>query len=289
MVKKYLCCFICIVFSICCFSQKIKTVDGEYTYVVPENVNLDKAKYIALERLKIQLIEEEFGATVSQSNSTLVKNNNGKSDVDFVLIGGSEVNGEWIETIGTPRYNIYYENNMLVVSVKAKGRIREIISTAVDVKSLVLRNGIEDRFESDTFKSGDDLYISFQSPTNGYLVVYLVDTEQRAFCLLPYQNLNEGSFNVEANKRYVLFSTQTASSELKPYVDEYTMTCTHDQEINQLYVIFSTSPFVKAIDDKLEKELPRELSNEDFQKWLAKYRTRDTNMVVKKTTITIRK
>lgn len=289
MVKKYLCCFICIVFSICCFSQKIKTVDGEYTYVVPENVNLDKAKYIALERLKIQLIEEEFGAIVSQSNSTLVKNNNGKSDVDFVLIGGSEVNGEWIETIGTPRYNIYYENNMLVVSVKAKGRIREIISTAVDVKSLVLRNGIEDRFESDTFKSGDDLYISFQSPTNGYLVVYLVDTEQRAFCLLPYQNMNEGSFNVEANKRYVLFSTQTASSELKPYVDEYTMTCTHDQEINQLYVIFSTSPFVKAIDDKLEKELPRELSNEDFQKWLAKYRTRDTNMVVKKTTITIRK
>lgn len=289
MVKKYLCCFICIVFSICCFSQKIKTVDGEYTYVVPENVNLDKAKYIALERLKIQLIEEEFGATVSQSNSTLVKNNNGKSDVDFVLIGGSEVNGEWIETIGTPRYNIYYENNMLVVSVKAKGRIREIISTAVDVKSLVLRNGIEDRFESDTFKSGDDLYISFQSPTNGYLVVYLVDTEQRAFCLLPYQNMNEGSFNVEANKRYVLFSTQTASSELKPYVDEYTMTCTHDQEINQLYVIFSTSPFVKAIDDKLEKELPRELSNEDFQKWLVKYRTKDTNMVVKKTTITIRK
>lgn len=289
MVKKYLCCFICIVFSICCFSQKIKTVDGEYTYVVPENVNLDKAKYIALERLKIQLIEEEFGSTVSQSNSTLVKNNNGKSDVDFVSIGGSEVNGEWIETIGTPRYNIYYENNMLVVSVKAKGRIREIISTAVDVKSLVLRNGIEDRFESDTFKSGDDLYISFQSPTNGYLVVYLVDTEQRAFCLLPYQNMKEGSFNVEANKRYVLFSTQTAASELKPYVDEYTITCTHDQEINQLYVIFSTSPFVKAIDDKLEKELPRELSNEDFQKWLAKYRTRDTNMVVKKTTITIRK
>lgn len=289
MVKKYLCCFICIVFSICCFSQKIKTVDGEYTYVVPENVNLDKAKYIALERLKIQLIEEEFGSTISQSNSTLVKNSNGKSDVDFVSIGGSEVNGEWIETIGTPRYNIYYEKEMLVVSVKAKGRIREIISTAVDVKSLVLRNGIEDRFESDTFKSGDDLYISFQSPTNGYLVVYLVDTDQRAFCLLPYQNMKEGSFNVEANKRYVLFSTQTASSELKPYVDEYTMTCTHDQEINQLYVIFSTSPFVKAIDDKLEKELPRELSNEDFQKWLAKYRTRDTNMVVKKTTITIRK
>lgn len=94
MVRKSLCSFICIIFSICCFAQKIKTVDGEYTYIVPENINLDKAKHIALERLKIQLIEEEFGTTVSQANSTLVKNSNGKSDIDFISIGGSEVKGE---------------------------------------------------------------------------------------------------------------------------------------------------------------------------------------------------
>lgn len=55
-------------FSISSFPQKIKTVDGEYTYVVPETVDLEKAKSIALERIKIQLIAEEFGTTVSQSN-----------------------------------------------------------------------------------------------------------------------------------------------------------------------------------------------------------------------------
>ena len=153
----------------------------------------------------------------------------------------------------------------------------------------MLRNGIEDRFESNSFKSGDDLFVSFQSPTSGYLVVYLIDADQRAFCLLPYQNMESGCFPVEANKRYVLFSIKNAAPELKPYVDEYTMTCSHEQEMNQVYVVFSTNSFVKAIDNKHDEGLPRELSYDDFQKWLAKCRARDTNMVLKKTTITIHK
>ncbi|WP_278775382.1 DUF4384 domain-containing protein [Leyella stercorea] len=264
-------------------------MEGEYSYIVPENVDLEKAKQIALERLKIQLIADEFGTTISQSNSTLVKNSNSESEADFLSIGGSEVKGEWIETIGKPRFDISYEENMLVVRVAAKGRIREIVSSTIDVKSLVLRNGIEDRFESDSFKSGDDLFVSFQSPTSGYLVVYLIDADQRAFCLLPYQNMESGCFPVEANKRYVLFSIKNAAPELKPYVDEYTMTCSHEQEMNQVYVVFSTNSFVKAIDNKHDEGLPRELSYDDFQKWLAKCRTRDTNMVLKKTTITINK
>ena len=67
------------------------------------------------------------------------------------------------------------------------------------------------------------------------------------------------------------------------------MTCSHEQEINQSYVVFSTSPFVKAIDNKHKESLPRELSYEEFQKWLVKCRTKDINMVLKKTTITIHK
>lgn len=153
-------------------------MEGEYSYIVPENVDLEKAKHIALERLKTQLIADEFGTTISQSNSTFVKNSNSESDVDFLSIGGSEVKGEWIETIGKPRFDISYEENMLVVRVAAKGRIREIVSASVDFKALVLRNGTDDKFESNSFKSGDDLFMSFQSPVDGYLVVYLIDADQ---------------------------------------------------------------------------------------------------------------
>ena len=81
-------------------------MEGEYSYIVPENVDLEKAKQIALERLKTQLIADEFGTTISQSNSTFVKNSNGESDVDFLSVGGSEVRGEWIETRGKPQFNI---------------------------------------------------------------------------------------------------------------------------------------------------------------------------------------
>ena len=134
MVKKFICCLICLLFSIYSFSQKTKTVDGEYTYVVPENVDLGKAKHTALERLKIQLIADEFGTIISQSNSTMVKNINEKSDINFLSVGSSEVKGEWIETIGTPIFKTEILGDQLVVKVWAKGKIREIISSNIETE-----------------------------------------------------------------------------------------------------------------------------------------------------------
>lgn len=277
------------IFSICCFSQKIKTVSGEYTYYVPENIDLEKAKQIALERVKVQLIADEFGTVVSQNNATTVKNSNGKSDIDFVSVGGSEVRGEWIETIGEPDFMPSFDNGQMIIKVHIKGKIREIVSADINFKALVLRNGTEDKYEDDTFKSGDDLFLSFTSPISGYVAVYLVDNDGTAFCLLPYQNQEQGNVKINANERYVFFSEKLSPQDLKAYVDEYTMMCSHSQELNQIYVVFSPNTFVKATDGKRKETLPRELSNEDFQKWLARNRTKDKDMTYKKIAISIRK
>lgn len=121
MVRKLLFLLFACLFQFLSYAQKIKVVSGEYIYNVPENVDLEKAKQTALDRAKIQLIANEFGTIVSQSNSTSIKNDNGKSEIDFISVGGSEVRGEWIETIGTPQYKISYEQNMLVVNVFVKG------------------------------------------------------------------------------------------------------------------------------------------------------------------------
>lgn len=263
------------IFSICCFSQKIKTVSGEYTYYVPENIDLEKAKQIALERVKVQLIADEFGTVVSQNNATTIKNSNGKSDIDFVSVGGSEVRGEWIETIGEPDFKPSFDNGQMIIKVHIKGKIREIVSADINFKALVLRNGTEDKYEDDTFKSGDDLFLSFTSPISGFVAVYLVDNDGTAFCLLPYQNQEQGNVKINANERYVFFSEKLSPQNLKAYVDEYTMTCSHSQELNQVYVVFSPNTFVKATDGKREETLPRELSNEGFQKWLARNRAKD--------------
>ena len=72
-------------------AQKIEKVHGEYTYHVPDNISFEAGKRTALERAKIQALADAFGTLVSQSNSTIVKNENGKSSVDFLSIGGSNV------------------------------------------------------------------------------------------------------------------------------------------------------------------------------------------------------
>lgn len=288
MVNRLVVSCMCMFSFVCCFSQKIKTVDGEYTYIVPENVDLEKAKQTALERVKIQIIADEFGTIISQSNSTSVKNKNGKSNVDFISLGGSDVKGEWIETIGTPVFKTEIHDDQLVVSVKIRGKIREITSAKVDFSAHILRNGTEDKFEDDVFKSGDDLFLSFVSPVSGY-VVYLVDANNTAFCLLPYQNQEQGNVTVKANERYVFFSTKLASEGLRQFTDEYTMTCSHTQELSQIYVVFSQNPFVKAVDSKNTELLPRELSNKDFQKWLSTNRIKDKFMTYKRYSLVINK
>lgn len=280
---------ICMVFSISVFSQKIKTVEGEYTYVVPENVDLEKAKHIALDRVKIQLIADEFGTTVSQSNSTFVKNSKERSNVNFSSIGGSDVRGEWLETIVQPKFKTEVCGEQLIVKVWIKGKIREIISSSIDFISHVLRNGTEDKFEDDTFYNGDDLFLSFLSPIAGYIAVYLIDYDGNAYCLLPYQNQDDGKVFVRANERYVFFSKKKVPSNLRPFVDEYSMTCKQSQETNHLFVIFSPNLFIKAVDNKNGNRLPRNLSYSDFQKWLATCRVKDKEMIYKKIAITIKK
>ena len=270
------------------YAQKVQKVTATYTYHAPENVTLEDAKRTALDRAKIQAIADEFGTIVSQSNSTRIENRNGDSAVDFLSIGGSDVRGEWIETIGEPQYEIVYEQSMLVVKVWVKGRIREIVSAGIDISARILRNGTEDRFESEEFRSGDDLYLSFVSPVDGYLAVYLVDAEQRAYCLLPYRSQGGGIYKVAANRRYLFFNIKEAEAHERQYVDEYTMTCERSLEQNQIYVVFSPQPFAKAADNATTELLPRELGFEDFQKWLAKSRGKDINMQVTNLPLTIK-
>lgn len=258
------------------FAQKMKTVEGTYTYYAPENVTLEEAKRTSLDRAKTQAIADEFGTIVSQSNTTIVSNQNGQSDSRFLSLGGSDVKGEWIETIGEPTYSIRYEGDMLVVSVSVKGRIREITSAGIDFTAKVLRNGTEEKFESSEFRSGDDMYLYFKSPVDGYLTVYLLDeTAQQVYCLLPYRASGEGAYHIEHDKPYILFSAKQEKDN-PSLVDEYTMTCNRDVEYNDIYVIFSPNPFTKAnSSESISELLPRQLSYEEFQKWLVKNRKRD--------------
>lgn len=269
------------------FAQSIKKVYGEYIYHAPENVSLEQAKQTALSRAQIQALADEFGTIVSQHNATMLNNSNGKSSTDFTSLSSSDVKGEWLETIGTPQYNISYEEGMLVVKCSVSGKARELVAGKNTFVAKILRNGTNDRFESYDFKNGDDLYLSYQSSAKSYVAVYLIDQEKNAFCLLPYQSSSDGKVQVEANKPYIFFSSEQSQPLFQAHeVDEYKLTCTKASETNYIYVISSPHPFVKAID-KANEGLPRELTFDDFQKWLSRNRIQDKDMQVDIKTISI--
>lgn len=263
------------------FAQKVQKVTATYTYYAPENVTLEEAKHTALDRAKISAIADAFGTLVTQSNSMVITNQNGESDNRFFSLGGSEVKGEWIETTKEPVYNIKYENGMLVVIVEVTGHIQEVVSAGIDFMAKILRNGTEEKFESSEFRNGDDMYLYFKSPVDGYLAVYLLDeTTQEVYCLLPYKASGEGAYRIEHDKPYIFFSAKNEQNN-PSIVDEYTMTCARDVEFNDIYIVFSPNPFTKANVNKTNNEiLPRQLSHAEFQKWLAKNRKKDYHIVI---------
>lgn len=270
-------------------AQKTEKVHGEYTYHVPDNISLEEGKRAALERAKIQALADAFGTLVSQNNSTIVKNENGKSSVDFLSIGGSDVKGEWIETIGEPQFDIFYENNILTIKVSIDGKAREIKNAVIDFVAKLLRNGTEEKYESDEFLNGDDLYLYFKSPINGYLAVYLFDENtQQVFCLLPYKSSGEPAYKIIHDKPYIFFSCQKAE-ENPSEVDEYTMTCEHSMEQNIIYIVFSPNMFAKAFAEDENIKLPRQLPLKEFQKWLGKCRTKDVAIQTQSFTLKISK
>lgn len=271
------------------FAQKIERVHGEYAYHVPDNISLEEGKRTALERAKIQALADAFGTLVSQSNSTIVKNEEGKSSVDFLSIGGSDVKGEWIETLGEPKFDIFYENNALIIKATIDGKAREIKNASIDFEAKLLRNGTDLKFESDEFRNGDDLYLYFKSPINGYLAVYLLDeTTQQVFCLLPYKSSSEPAYTIGHDKPYVFFSCQKTDGNPNA-VDEYNMTCEHSMEQNTIYIVFSPNMFAKANTKNEDAGLPRQLPLKEFQRWLGMCKTKDTEAQIKSITIKIYK
>lgn len=274
----------------CSYAQKTVKVTSEYTYVAPDNITLEQAKLTAVDRAKIQAIADEFGTLVTQSNTTYVSNTNGDSSIDFLSLGGSDVKGEWIETIGEPEITPSYEQGMLVIKVKISGRIREIKSSKVDLLVQVLCNGTTSQHERSEFKNGDDMYLRFQSPVDGYLVIYLLDhTAQTAYCLLPYSQSSDAAQKIEHDRSYIFFSADNAPMDMRNGVDEYTMTCGENIERNDIYIVFSPNEFVKANSQKNEEYFPRELTLAEFNKWLSKVKKTDNKLQINSKSITIKK
>lgn len=233
-------------------------------------MSVEEAKRVALDRAKIQAIADEFGTIVSQSTSTIISNKNGESSTKFFSLSGSDVKGEWIETIGEPEYNISFENHFIVVVCNVIGKIKEQTESKIDLIAVTLRNGTELKFSSTDFKDGDDMFLYFESPIDGNLSVFLIDqSAKNVFMILPYSNSTDGSVKIKKNTPYILFSKKCAPELERAKVIEYTLTCEDDIEYNDLVCIFSPKIHYKpkAQSGYGDNTLPPSLNYESFIKW----------------------
>lgn len=271
----------------------IKHISITYEYISDNpNETPEQAEQTAIQMAQQKALEEHFGLDVLGITSTMQRNHQEGQQVsstsDVFSMRETAVRGEWIETIKQKVLDKTFEKGFWHVRVYIEGRARNHSTDKPEIQYAFINNA-HDKQNRDLYYDGDDIFLRFSSPVSGALCVYLIDTEQNAYCLLPYQSNGMGYQSIDANQEYLFFSTST-----DPNADEYTLNTMQSSEQNALYVIFSPTTFTKAADQQAGKnwrdeQLPRLLSYEDLMKWLARNQTRDENMVVRREVITIRK
>lgn len=276
-----------------CIADDIVRVSAVYEYASnDQNETPTQAEANAFRQAKIKALEDRFGIDVTAVTQSLminrVEGEEAKTKTNVFSMGETAVRGEWIETIQEQVLEKNYVNGFWVIKVRVEGKARNYSTEKADIQYTFVRD-VQDMDSPVTFRDGNDLFLRFSSPVAGYLCVYLVDEEQNAFCLLPYMSRQTGSQPVEANKEYIFFS-----SKYDKDAQEYTVNCERSSEHNTLYVVFSPNEFTKAADKQggknfRDEQLPRELNYKALMEWLSRNQTKDPDMVVRASLISIKK
>ncbi len=272
-------------------ANDIVRVSATYEYISDNSRETpEQAEQTAFTRARQKALEDKFGLDVANVTSSFVSNrdNGSASNTNVFSLGETAVRGEWIETTKEQVLEKTFMNGFWTVKVHVEGKARNHAAEKADIRFAFVRHP-QDMEPPVTFRDGNDIFMRFSSPVAGYLCVYLVDEEQNAFCLLPYPHQPSGSQPIEANKEYVFFSQQYDKQ-----AQEYTVNCQRSSEQNALYVVFSPNSIAKANDQQgglnfKGEQLPRELKYEKLLKWLSKNQTRDPQMSVHTSIISIRK
>ncbi len=277
-------------------AQRQKNVTGYYEYAQGDNETPAHARMQAIQKAKIQALSEEFGTLIEQTNLTVVES--GKTD--FHSLGLSDVRGEWLgDTKQAEVTRVMGEDGIIYYRAKVWGKAREIVTAPIDLDVKLIRRSNGTPIESYEFKHEEQYFVTFRSPVDGYLALYMMDDDGTSSRLLPYQNSTKLSYKIKANKDYTFFSTKRYNEgDDKNIIDEYIMFANkYDVEYCRLYVIFSPNEFAHPMDkaggkvkgSTKELDTPREVDNLHMQEWLLKSRSHDKHMQVVRRDVTIKK
>lgn len=262
-------------------AQRVVTICGEYRYIVPGDIPLNKAKQIAIDRARNEAIVSEFGQVVSQVTNTTIHTSADNSKLESDSYATTESRAIWLSDTKEPEVSILYENDVMVIIASVCGKARELKTAEVELKCQILNNGIE----TDKFKNNDKVSIAFKSPVSGYVAVFFRDDHTGIIsCMMPYENENGTAREVKSNKGYIYLSTL---DPIYPYKEETILVTNKSVEYDTFIFVFSKKSFSMPSSDM--GEFVPELSVLDFQKWLRRNRINDETMQVMEKSIQIHK
>jgi hypothetical protein len=280
----------------CARAQKTKEASGEYKLRIEKNVTEEFAVNKAIEKAKINAIENAFGTVINQGNAVYVKDvttgTQTQSDMVFTSIADVLVNGEWIATLDEKK-DFYEEDGFRWVKINIKGKVRELTKIPFTPESYTLGCNNK-KCSTDVFNSGQELVVYFKAPNNGYVTIFLDDTKQ-VQRLLPYFNYNtSNTYEVKADQEYYFFSNTDKKDKT---VDNIELFTSDNMEQNRLQVLFSKQDFGKPLLSKNNSEdvngmkyaMPMSTTIENFQSWLQKIRSYNRSIELQTILITIKK
>jgi hypothetical protein len=302
-MRKFIClCLFVVIGPAFLLSQKTVKVKGTAQVEFPDNLTRQEVKRQAEEQATIDALEKAFGRVVIQGNSTYISNiETGKQTVTksaFNTIANTSVKGEVVEVIKVQFTDLQgnrsiegKDETFIEIRCDIEIEAREVTTPPINFTAFTL-NCTEERCKTTDFRMDDPLYMSFSSPSSGYVSIFL-DEEGNTQCLYPYNTMPveyEGGVPVKADKKYILFSKQPEFN-----FTGYILYTPSPRSINRIFIIFSNTPLNKPSLSDVKKDesgymLPKALRSEDFQRWLNKYRSYEkANVEVDYIDITITK
>ena len=285
----------------------VRKIRGEAERFSPATESPEEARRKAIQEAQIDALEKAFGTALTERTMQISDTYEGHTSNISHSFGESQVNGNWIRNLADPEVSVMPVENGTMYHVKVYGEAREFKYNRIDVDCRLLCNGIDpdkDRLRGNIYYEGDEMYVYFTSPVDGWLTIYLIDDddERTTQCLVPYDGQKDAAYPIEANREYVFFSKRTAEPQYVNFVTRMIVEARKKVDVNDLYVIFSPNEYTKTAstvyshsrhntdDSEIQAYLmPRETTYQRFDKWLCKQRRQDADLQPIPITFSIRK
>ncbi len=284
------------------FSQRIYAAKGIAKVRLEEHLSREETRDNAKQQAQHMAIETIFGTYVSKDAFVDVSDGN----TEVAIKSTSQLKGEWLKTTkeefreeSRKIKDEFGTRNEIWIICEIEGKVREIEEPVIGFKFASLKCP-DVRCETTDYKNGEPFYLSFQSPVDGYLSIYLVNSEQ-AFRVLPYQEMPaeyKNNVPVIADKEYIFFESNPSSRYFDGFsyylTDELYLETEEGQEFYKIYVLFSPVPFAKPILDQMpeaegEYTVPKLLTRRNFDVWVQDNRIFSTDFFYKTLNVRVRK